>query len=64
MVLDLEEKVAAAVKKLKERGTRGFYERAGALYHCVRGTPPKCLFWTPLRGGRWQINWPRTNRGG
>src|SRR5262250_2123159 len=44
--------------------TRGFYERAGALYHCVRGTPPKRLFWTPLRGGRWQINWPRTNRGG
>lgn len=44
--------------------TRGFYERAGALYHCVRGTSPKRLFWTPLRGGRWQINWPRTNRGG
>jgi len=44
--------------------TRGFYERAGALYHCVRGTPAKRLFWTPLHGGRWQINWPRTNRGG
>lgn len=44
--------------------TRGFYERAGALYHCVRGTPPKRLFWTPVPGGRWQINWPRTNRGG
>ena len=37
--------------------TRGFYERAGALYHCVRGTPPKRLFWMPLRSGRWQINW-------
>jgi len=44
--------------------TRGFYERAGALYHCARGTPLKRLFWTPLRGGRWRIDWPRTNRGG
>ena len=43
--------------------TRGFYERAGALYHCARGTPPKRLFWAPLRGGRWRIDWPRTNRG-
>ena len=43
--------------------TRGFYERVGALYHCVRGTPQKRLFWTPLRDGRWRINWPRTNRG-
>ena len=44
--------------------TRGFYERAGMLYHCVRGTVPKSLFWTPVSGGRWRINWPRTNRGG
>lgn len=43
--------------------TRGFYERAGALYHCARGTAPKRLFWTPIAGGRWRINWPRTNRG-
>jgi hypothetical protein len=44
--------------------TRGFYERAGALYHCVRGTTPKRLFWTPVAGGRWRINWPRTSRAG
>jgi hypothetical protein len=44
--------------------TRGFYERAGALYHCARGTTPKRLFWTPLAGGRWRLNWARTNRGG
>jgi len=44
--------------------TRGFYERAGVLYHCARGTTLKRLFWTPLRGGRWRIDWPRTNRGG
>jgi hypothetical protein len=25
--------------------TRGFYQRAAALYHCARGTPPKRLFW-------------------
>ncbi len=43
--------------------TRGFYERSGALYHCVRGTVPKSLFWTPVARGRWRINWPRTNRG-
>ena len=43
--------------------TRGFYERAGALYHSARGTPPKRLFWTPAFGERWRINWPRTNRG-
>lgn len=43
--------------------TRGFYERAGALYHCARGTALKRLFWTPVAGGRWRINWPRTNRG-
>ena len=44
--------------------TRGFYERAATLYHHVRGTPQKRLFWLPLRGGRWRIDWPRTNRGG
>jgi hypothetical protein len=43
--------------------TRGFYERAGALYHAARRTPQKHLFWTPLPGNRWRINWPRTNRG-
>jgi hypothetical protein len=43
--------------------TRGFYERAGALYHSARGTPPKRLFWTPVKGERWRIDWPRTNRG-
>ena len=42
--------------------TRGFYERAAALYHYARGTPPKQLFWVPVRGGRWRIDWQRTNR--
>lgn len=41
--------------------TRGFYERAGALYHYARGTPPKKLFWVAMSGGRWRIDWPRTN---
>ena len=35
--------------------TRGFYERAGVLYHYARGTPLKRLFWVPLTGGRWRI---------
>jgi hypothetical protein len=43
--------------------TRGFYERAGSLYHCVRGTVPNRLFWSPVARGRWRINWPMTNRG-
>lgn len=42
--------------------TRGFYERAAALYHHARGTAPKRLFWAPVAGGRWRIDWPRTNR--
>ncbi len=44
--------------------TRGFYERAAILYHHARGTPPKRLFWVPIGGGRWRIDWPKTNRGG
>jgi hypothetical protein len=43
--------------------TRGFYERAGVLYHHARGTPLKKLFWVPVAGGRWRIDWQRTNRG-
>ena len=43
--------------------TRGFYERAGVLYHHARGTPLKKLFWVPVPGGRWRIDWQRTNRG-
>jgi hypothetical protein len=43
--------------------TRGFYERTALLYHCARGTAPKRLFCVPVAGGRWRIDWPRTNRG-
>lgn len=43
--------------------TRGFYERTAALYHHARGTPRKRLFWVPIPGGRWRIDWQRTNRG-
>jgi hypothetical protein len=43
--------------------TRGFYERAAALYHHARGTPPKRLIWVPVTRGRWRIDWQRTNRG-
>ena len=42
--------------------TRGFYERAAVLYHHARGTPQKRLYWVPLSGGRWRIDWPRTTR--
>ena len=43
--------------------TRGFYERTAALYHHARGTPQKRLFWVPLTGGRWRIDWQKTRRG-
>jgi len=43
--------------------TRGFYERAAVLYHHARSTPLKKLFWVPVIGGRWRIDWQRTNRG-
>jgi hypothetical protein len=43
--------------------TRGFYERAAILYHHARETPTKRLFWMKVTGGRWRIDWPRTNRG-
>jgi hypothetical protein len=42
--------------------TRGFYERAATLYHHARDTAPKRLVWAPVSGGRWRIDWPRTNR--
>jgi hypothetical protein len=42
--------------------TRGFYERAAALYHHAKGTRPKKLFWVPVAGGRWRTDWQRTNR--
>ncbi|HZR65168.1 MAG TPA: hypothetical protein VFA85_08480 [Terriglobales bacterium] len=41
--------------------TRGFYERAALLYHHARGTPVKKLFWVQMPGGRWRIDWRRTN---
>ncbi|PYV63721.1 MAG: hypothetical protein DMG97_36940 [Acidobacteria bacterium] len=44
--------------------TRGFYERAATLYHHARDTVPKRLVWASVSGGRWRIDWPRTNRPG
>lgn len=41
--------------------TRGFYERAALLYHHARGTAVKRLFWIEMPGGRWRIDWRRTN---
>jgi len=43
--------------------TRGFYTRTAVLYHHARGTPMKRLVWVQVKGGRWRIDWPRTNRG-
>jgi hypothetical protein len=43
--------------------TRGFYQRVAALYHHARQTPPKQIFWAPVPGGTWRVNWARMNRG-
>lgn len=43
--------------------TRGFYERAGVLYHHIRDTPIRQLVWTRLADGTYSINWPATMRG-
>ena len=40
--------------------TRGFYERTAVLYHFARGTERKRLYWRPLAGERWRIDWQRT----
>ena len=42
--------------------TRGFFERAAALYHHARGTPVKRLCWVRMPRGRWRIDWSRMNR--
>ena len=42
---------------------RGFYERAGELYHHVRGTPVRLLCWEKQKDGTYKINWPLTMRG-
>jgi hypothetical protein len=42
--------------------TRGFYERTATLYHHATGTPRKRLFWAPVPGGRWRIDWQRTRQ--
>ena len=39
--------------------TRGFYERAAALYHHARGTPRKPLVWVRMPRNRWRIDWRR-----
>lgn len=43
--------------------TRGFFERTATLYHFARGTPRKRLFWVPMSGERWRIDWQRTRVG-
>ena len=43
--------------------TRGFYTRAGLLYHDMRGTPAKTLVWDKRSHGRFAINWGKTMRG-
>lgn len=43
--------------------TRGFYERAAALYHHTRGTPARRLVWVPMARGLYRIDWGKTMRG-
>jgi hypothetical protein len=43
--------------------TRGFYERTAALYHHAKETPRRRLFWIPVPGRRWRIDWGKMRRG-
>jgi hypothetical protein len=42
--------------------TRGFYQRAAALYHHARGTPVRRLVWLKMPRGCWRIDWRRMKR--
>lgn len=43
--------------------TRGFYARAGALYHHARSTPERPLVWRKAPGNRWRIDWQAMRSG-
>lgn len=43
--------------------TRGFYARAGFLYHHIRNTPLRDLVWNKHANGTYSINWQATMRG-
>ncbi len=43
--------------------TRGFYERAGLLYHHIRNTPVRPLIWVEQDDGTYRINWALTMGG-
>lgn len=40
--------------------TRGFYERAGLLYHHAQGTPVRQIVWIPQSGGTFAVDWAKT----
>jgi hypothetical protein len=42
--------------------TRGFYARAGILYHHARATPMRDLVWRKMPGNRWRIDWQAMKR--
>lgn len=42
--------------------TRGFYERAGLLYHHVQNSPVRRIFWVQQAGGTFAVDWARTMR--
>jgi hypothetical protein len=42
--------------------TRGFYQRAGLLYHHIRDTPVRTLVWVALKNGTYRIDWVKTMR--
>lgn len=43
--------------------TRGFYERAGLLYHHVQNTPVRPIVWIAQSDGTYNIDWAKTMRG-
>jgi len=58
-IISTSESLASRTRGTREVSTKGqecSINRQG-------GTPLKTLFWVPMSGGRWRIDWQRTNRG-
>ena len=40
--------------------TRGFYERAGLIYHQIQNTPVRNIVWVKQPRGTYRVNWAKT----
>jgi len=50
------------IPRFRATAKLGSFFEAVTLPLCA-GNSSEELFWTPVTGGRWRVNWPMTNRG-